>query len=70
MQWFARFFSQRRRYEDISISIEEHIEERTQELMADGDAVGLGIRLVQIQIHAGGSILSPAVIAGAARFQT
>jgi hypothetical protein len=36
MEWFVRFFSRRRRYEDISISIQEHIEERTEELMADG----------------------------------
>jgi predicted permease len=36
MQWFARLFSQHRRYEDISISIQEHIEERIEELMADG----------------------------------
>ncbi len=38
MQWFAQFFSRRRRYEDISISIQEHIKERTEELMADGMA--------------------------------
>lgn len=38
MQWFAQVFSRRRRYEDISISIQEHIEERTEELMADGMA--------------------------------
>ena len=36
MEWFAQFFSRRRRYDDISISIQEHIEERTEELMADG----------------------------------
>ena len=36
MHWFAQFFSRRRRDEDISISIQEHIEERTEELMADG----------------------------------
>lgn len=36
MRWFAQFFSRRRRYEDISISIHEHIEERTEELIADG----------------------------------
>jgi predicted permease len=36
MQWFTQFFSRRRRYEDISISIQEHIEERAEELMADG----------------------------------
>jgi len=38
MQWFTQFFSRRRRYEDISVSIQEHIEERTEELMADGIA--------------------------------
>jgi predicted permease len=36
MHWFAQLFSRRRRYEDISISIREHIEERAEELMADG----------------------------------
>ena len=36
MQWFAQLFSRRRRYEDISVSIQEHIEERTEELMAEG----------------------------------
>jgi predicted permease len=36
MQWFAQLFSRRRRYEDISVSIQEHIEERTEELIADG----------------------------------
>jgi predicted permease len=36
MEWLAQFFSRRRRYEDISISVQEHIEERTEELMADG----------------------------------
>jgi predicted permease len=36
MPWRAQFFSRRRRYEDISISIQEHIDERTEELMADG----------------------------------
>ena len=36
MRWFAQLFSRRRRYEDISVSIQEHIEERTEELMTDG----------------------------------
>ncbi|MGA9979760.1 MAG: ABC transporter permease [Candidatus Sulfotelmatobacter sp.] len=36
MQRFPQFFSRHRRYEDISISIREHIEERTEELMVDG----------------------------------
>jgi hypothetical protein len=38
--------------------------------MADGDAVGLGIALLQLQIHPEGFIMSTAVIADAARFQT
>src|SRR5258708_33285354 len=38
MHWFAQFFSRHRRYEDISISIQEHIEDRTEELVADGTA--------------------------------
>ena len=36
MRWFIQLFSRRRRYEDISISIQEHIEERTEELTAEG----------------------------------
>jgi predicted permease len=36
MQWFSQLFSQRRRYDDISVSIREHIDERTDELMAEG----------------------------------
>jgi predicted permease len=36
MRWFGQLFSRRRRYEDISVSIQEHIEERTEELMTDG----------------------------------
>jgi predicted permease len=36
MRWFAQLFSRRRRYEDISVSIQEHIEERTEELITDG----------------------------------
>ena len=36
MRWFIQLFSWRRRYEDISISIQEHIEERTEELTAEG----------------------------------
>src|SRR5438270_2333926 len=38
MPWFSQLFSRRRHYEDIHISIQEHIEERTEELMADGIA--------------------------------
>jgi hypothetical protein len=36
MRLLSRIFSRRRRYGDISVSIEEHIEERIDELMADG----------------------------------
>ena len=36
MSQFSRFFSRNRRYDDISVSIQEHIDERTDELMEDG----------------------------------
>ncbi|WP_353071745.1 ABC transporter permease [Tunturiibacter gelidoferens] len=36
MQWFAQFFSRRHRYDDISVSIQEHMENRIEELMDDG----------------------------------
>ncbi|MGA2809014.1 MAG: ABC transporter permease [Terracidiphilus sp.] len=36
MQGLSKLFSRRRRYDDISVSIREHIEERTEELMAEG----------------------------------
>jgi putative ABC transport system permease protein len=36
MPWFMRLFSRRRRYDDLTVSINEHIAERTDELMQDG----------------------------------
>jgi hypothetical protein len=37
MSDFSRFFSARnRRYDDLSVSIQEHIDERTDELMEEG----------------------------------
>ena len=36
MQWFSQLFSRRRRYNDLSVSIQEHIDERTDELMEQG----------------------------------
>ena len=38
MNGIARFFSRNRRYDDLAVSIREHIEERTEELMEDGMA--------------------------------
>jgi len=38
MQWLKQLFSRRRRYDDLSASIREHIEERAEELMAEGMA--------------------------------
>jgi predicted permease len=38
MQDLSKLFSRRRRYDDISVSIREHIEERTEELMDEGMA--------------------------------
>ena len=36
MNWIARRFRRGRRYDDLSVSIQEHIAERTEELMAEG----------------------------------
>src|SRR5882762_10282016 len=36
MNWLKRLFSRRRRYDDLSVSIQEHLEEKIDELMEDG----------------------------------
>jgi len=36
MEWVRRLFSRRRRYQDLSISIQEHLEEKADELMEQG----------------------------------
>lgn len=36
MQWLAKLFSRRRRYSDLSVSIQEHLEEKADELMDEG----------------------------------
>jgi predicted permease len=36
MPWLTRLFSRRRRYDDLTVSINEHIAERAEELMDDG----------------------------------
>jgi predicted permease len=36
MQGLSKLFSRRRRFDDISVSIQEHIDERTEELMEEG----------------------------------
>ena len=36
MNWLKQIFSRRRRYDDISVSIQEHLEEKIDELMEDG----------------------------------
>ncbi len=36
MQGLSRLFGRRRRYDDLSVSIQEHIEERTDELVEEG----------------------------------
>jgi predicted permease len=36
MQWLSQLFSRNHRYNDLSASIREHIEERTEELVEDG----------------------------------
>ena len=36
MQWLERLFPRYRRYDDLAVSIQEHLEERTEELMEGG----------------------------------
>jgi predicted permease len=36
MRWLSQLFSRNRRYDDVSASIREHIEERTEELIEEG----------------------------------
>ncbi len=36
MRWFGQFFSRRRRYDDLTVSIKEHLEEKIDELMEGG----------------------------------
>ena len=36
MKVLSRLLSRGRRYDDLSVSIQEHIEERTEELIAEG----------------------------------
>ena len=36
MSWFKRLFARKRRYNDISVSIQEHLDERIDELMEEG----------------------------------
>jgi predicted permease len=36
MQWLQRLVSRYRRYDDLAVSIQEHLDERTDELMEDG----------------------------------
>ena len=36
MGWLTQLFTRRRRYDDLSVSIQEHLAEKTEELMEDG----------------------------------
>src|SRR5271167_2046221 len=36
MQWFRQVFLHGRRYDDLSVSIREHLEEKIEELMEEG----------------------------------
>jgi predicted permease len=36
MTWLKKLFSRHRRYDDLAVSIQEHLDERTEELMEDG----------------------------------
>ena len=47
MSWFTRIFSRRRLYSDLSQEIQEHLEEKVDELMAGGMSREEAYRLVQ-----------------------
>ena len=57
MQWLGRLFPRYRRYDDLAVSIREHLEERTEELMEEGmtreEATRLGLRLTIIGVLIG-----------------
>ena len=36
MKWMEQLFARRRRYEDLSVSIQEHFAEKVEELMEEG----------------------------------
>jgi putative ABC transport system permease protein len=36
MNWLAHLFSRNRRYDDLALSIQEHLDERTHQLRKDG----------------------------------
>ena len=36
MRWFKQLFSRRRRYDELHESIQEHLKEKTEDLMEDG----------------------------------
>ncbi len=36
MQWFKQLFARGRRYDDLALSIKEHLEEKVEELMENG----------------------------------
>ena len=36
MSWFNRIFFRKRRYDDLSVSIQEHLDERIDELVTEG----------------------------------
>src|SRR5665213_1156117 len=38
MRWLKQLFFRRRRYNDLAVSIQEHLEEKIEELMEDGMA--------------------------------
>jgi len=36
MNWLRQIFSRRRRYDDLSVSIQEHLEDKVEDLMDEG----------------------------------
>ena len=62
MPWFMRLFSRRRRYDDLTVSINEHIAERAEELMEDGIPRADAEQIARREFELIATVLKPAEI--------
>src|SRR5260370_34204781 len=47
MQWLKQLFARGRRYDDLSVSIQEHLEEKIEELVEDGTPREEAVRIAR-----------------------
>src|SRR6516165_6143736 len=47
MHWLKQLFARRRRYDDLSVSIREHLEEKIDELVEDGTPREEAVRIAR-----------------------